>query len=367
MIDIVKIKERIFMTLKKLFTKRFVLIMIILTVLLMGMAIISLCLGQYSLAIKDVFNILISGPNGAAVKAAEEGEFSANAVKVVYNIRIPRILLSIIAGAGLSVAGAAFQAVFSNPLATPDTIGVANAASFGAALAILFGMPVIIMQLVSAGFGILAVLLVFFICSLSADKEKNTISSDFSINVILSGIVISSLFSALVSFIKYIADPLDKLPAITFWLMGSFSAATTKKLLFCAPFIIAGIYVITLLRYKLNILSLGDEEAVSLGLRIKRVRLIIIASAALITAAVVSTCGLIGWCGLIIPHLSRLLTGSDNKRVIPLSIVLGGMFMLISDTLARCLTRAEIPVSIITAVIGAPVFIVLLIRSRRAF
>ncbi|MCR5639040.1 MAG: iron ABC transporter permease [Lachnospiraceae bacterium] len=354
------------MTLRKFCIRRFALIMIILTVLLMGMALIALCLGQYSLAIKDVFNILILGPKRAAEAATAKGAFSANAVKVVFNIRIPRIVLSILAGAGLSVAGAAFQAVFSNPLATPDTIGVANAASFGAALAILFGMPVIIMQLVSAGFGILAVLLVFFICSISAGKEKNSLSSDFSINVILSGIVISSLFSALVSFLKYIADPLDKLPSITFWLMGSFSSATAKKLIFCAPFIISGIIIITLLRYKLNILSLGDEEAVSLGLKIKKVRLIMIAAASIITAAVVSTCGLIGWCGLIIPHLARLLTGSDNKRVVPLSIVLGGMFMLLSDTLARGLTRAEIPVSIITAVIGAPVFIILLIKSRRA-
>lgn len=308
-------------------------------------AIYALTTGQYSIQPEELLRLLAGK------------EVPANVFTVIVKIRLPRIIMSICAGAGLAVAGTAFQALFSNPLATPDTLGTANGASFGAALGILIGFGTAGIQLLALACGIGAVGLVFLI-SKGSEKHRPSLLS-----MILAGLVISSLFSALVSLIKYIADPNDVLPVITFWLMGSFSSITYKSLVSGLPVIVIGTIVIVLMRYRLNVLTLSKEEAISLGVPLKRTRMIVIVCASLITAGVVSLCGVIGWAGLLIPHLSRLLVGNDNSRVVPLSCSLGGLFMLCVDTLARTLTVAEIPVSILTAVIGAPLFIFLLYRS----
>lgn len=181
--------------------------------------------------------------------------------------------------------------------------------------------------------------------------------------IILAGLVISSLFSALVSLIKYVADPQDVLPVITFWLLGRFSGVTRISMLFGIPLILLGTVIVFLLRFRLNALSLPEDEARSLGINLKLIRVLVVAAASMTTAAVVSTCGVIGWVGLLIPHISRMLFGNDNRYVVPSSILSGALFMLLVDTLARCVTAAEIPVSIVTAVIGAPVFILLLRRT----
>lgn len=311
--------------------------------LLIAICICALCLGQYAIPLTDVFAALFGK------------QTIKNAAIVIWNVRIPRIVLSCIAGAGLACAGAAFQSLFANPLATPDTLGCANGASFGAALGILLGFSAIGVQLSALAFGIVSVILVFCI---TKTRQANNMMM-----VILGGMVISSLFSALVSLVKYVADPNDVLPVITFWLMGSFSNATMKALFTGGPIIFFGIVVLYLMRYRLNILSLRKEEAMSMGIPVKRDRALVILSASLITASVVSMCGVIGWIGLLIPHIARMLFGNNTKRVIPACIVFGALFMVSIDTVARCATSSEIPVSILTAIIGAPVFLALLRRT----
>ena len=321
--------------------------MILSLILLVFLALMALCMGAFHVSVSDVMKILTGRTPD-----------KKTAVTVIRSIRIPRILLSMLAGAGLAVSGAAFQSLFANPLATPDTLGTANGASFGAALGILLGFSGTGVQLTALIFGLLAIGLVFLVTRSASGNENPSI-----IMVVLSGMVISSLFSALVSLVKFAADPNDILPVITFWLMGSFSSATMKSLTIGAPFMIAGIVVIWLLRYRLNILSLSEEEAKSLGVNVKSVRILVILACAAVTASVVSICGVIGWVGLLVPHIARMLFGNDNRRVIPASIVFGALFMIITDTVARCATASEIPVSILTAIIGAPVFIVLLRKT----
>lgn len=283
------------------------------------------------------------------------GEASLTVRNVILNIRLPRVLLALLAGAGLGCAGGAFQALFSNPLATPDTLGVATGASFGAVLGILFGLPSPAIQLCALAAGLAAAALVIFVSRVRGSSPV--------LMMILAGMVVSALFAALVSLVKYVADPQDVLPAITFWLMGSLSGATKKTLAMGAPMICVGLAVLWLYRWKLNAMSLSEEEALSLGVNVRRVRLCVISGAAMITASVVSMCGLIGWVGLLIPHAARMLFGSDNRSVIPASMLMGAFFMLMIDTVARSATASEIPASILTAVLGAPFFIFLLRKT----
>lgn len=308
------------------------------------LALIALCLGQYTIALQDVIKVL----------TLQKVDL-ANAETVIFNIRIPRILVSLIVGSGLAAAGASFQALFSNPLATPDTLGCANGASFGAALGILLGLNALGIQISALIFGILAVVFVFVF---TRYRHANQIMM-----IILGGMVVSSLFSALVSLIKYVADPNDVLPVITFWLMGSFSNSTVRSLYTGVPMIILGMVVLYLMRYRMNALSLKEEEAASLGINVRQNRMIVIVASSLITASVVSMCGVVGWVGLLIPHISRMLFGNNHTKVIPGCIVFGALFMLIIDTIARCMYQAEIPVSILTAIIGAPVFLLLLRKT----
>lgn len=308
------------------------------------LALIALCLGQYTIALQDVIKVL----------TLQKVDL-ANAETVIFNIRIPRILVSLIVGSGLAAAGASFQALFSNPLATPDTLGCANGASFGAALGILLGLNALGIQISALIFGILAVVLVFVF---TRYRHANQIMM-----IILGGMVVSSLFSALVSLIKYVADPNDVLPVITFWLMGSFSNSTVRSLYTGVPMIVLGMVVLYLMRYRMNALSLKEEEAASLGINVRQNRMIVIVASSLITASVVSMCGVVGWVGLLIPHISRMLFGNNHTKVIPGCIVFGALFMLIIDTVARCMYQAEIPVSILTAIIGAPVFLLLLRKT----
>ena len=308
------------------------------------LAFIALCLGQYTIALQDVIKVL----------TLQKVDL-VNAETVIFNIRIPRILVSLIVGSGLATAGASFQALFSNPLATPDTLGCANGASFGAALGILLGLNALGIQISALIFGILAVVLVFVF---TRYRHANQIMM-----IILGGMVVSSLFSALVSLIKYVADPNDLLPVITFWLMGSFSNSTVRSLYTGVPMIILGMMILYLMRYRMNALSLKEEEAASLGINVRQNRMIVIVASSLITASVVSMCGVVGWVGLLIPHISRMLFGNNHTKVIPGCIVFGALFMLIIDTIARCMYQAEIPVSILTAIIGAPVFLLLLRKT----
>lgn len=324
--------------------KRYYAVMTGTAIVLVIFALYALCTGQYQISLEEL------------VRAFAGKEVSANVMTVLFKIRLPRILVSIAAGAGLSAAGAAFQSMFANPLATPDTLGASNGASFGAALAILLGFNILGIEAMALIFGLSAIALVFLVSG--ADRRNVSI-----LTVVLSGMVISSLFSALVSFVKFVADPNDVLPVITYWLMGSFSSINLKSLYTGLPLIAAGTVILYLIRYRLNVLSLSKEETVSLGIDVPKIRTLIIVSSTLITASVTAMCGVISWVGLLIPHIARMLVGNDNCRVIPCSIVCGGLFLVVIDTLARTLAISEIPVSILTSIIGAPVFILLLKKT----
>lgn len=328
-------------------TVLFIPLSIALIVLPFLVALICLGIGRYHLNILQTLRVLFSGIAGNTVSGVERS--------VVFNVRLPRIVLSASVGAGLACSGAAFQSLFTNPLATPDTLGVASGASFGAVLVMMMGGNLIFVQLGALAFGMISCFLVFVI---GRTKNKTSI-----VMVVLAGMVISALFQALLSLLKYVADPEDQLPAITYWLMGSMSGASYKNLLLGLPFIAGGLIVLIVLRWRLNILSLSEDEARSLGVNIKRLRVVIIAAASMITASCISMCGQVGWVGLLVPHIARMLCGSNNKSVIPISISLGAVFMLIMDTVSRSASAAEIPISILTAIIGAPFFIGLLKKT----
>lgn len=328
--------------------RRFHRIMAGLTVITAAAAAFALAAGAYGLSLNDVAAALLSPVTGETP--------AKNVMNVVWNVRLPRIVLALLSGAGLAAAGAAFQALFANPLASPDTLGVATGASFGAVLGILWGFPSLGIQLAALLSGLAAVAAVLAIA-----KMRDGSSS--ILMIILAGMVVGALFTALVSLVKYVADPQDVLPSITFWMMGSLTGASMQSLAAGLGPMIAGAAALWLLRWRLNAASLSPDEAQSLGISVPRLRAGVIAAATLITASVVSMCGLIGWVGLLVPHAARMIFGANNRFVIPGSLMLGALFMLVIDTAARTLTESEIPVSILTAVVGAPFFIWLLRKT----
>ncbi len=310
---------------------------------------IALCIGRISISPSEVFDTIMS-------KFSSDYEVSQIMYKTIWTIRMPRILLAILVGAGLSCAGCAFQSLFANPLATPDTLGVASGSSFGAALGILLGLGMVGMQLTSLAFGAVAV----FLTWLSGSGKGRGLGS-----IVLSGIMIGSLFTALVSLVKFVADDESQLPSITYWLMGGLDKANYTSLLFGAPAIIVGIVIMFLLRWRMNLLPLSDDEAKASGVNIRLLRIIIIICATAITASCISLCGQVGWVGLLIPHMCRMAFGGNHLSIIPASISFGAVFMIVVDTIARTATAAEIPVSILTAIVGAPFFIFLMRRNGR--
>ena len=310
-------------------------------------AVMALGIGRYMISPAEVLEAITGRFTGSY-------EISEMAYKTVWNLRIPRILLALLVGAGLSTAGCAFQSLFANPLATPDTLGVASGSSFGAALGILLGFDMLGMQLTSFVMGALAVGLTW----LGGSGKGRGLSS-----VVLSGIMMGSLFNALVSLVKYVADAETQLPAITYWLMGGLNSAGYQSLKLGAPAIIVGILILYCIRWRMNLLPLSEDEAKSSGINIYTLRGITIVCATMITASCVSMCGQVGWVGLLIPHMCRMKFGSNHLTLLPASISFGAVFMVIVDTAARTMTASEIPVSILTAIIGAPFFIILMRKS----
>lgn len=282
------------------------------------------------------------------------GEVSALTARTLWNLRLPRILLAALVGAGLSSAGCAFQSLFANPLATPDTLGVASGASFGAALGLLLGMPLLGVQVTALAMGGLAVAMTWLA---GAGKHRGMST------IVLSGIMMGSLFNALVSLVKFVADEESQLPAITYWLMGGLNNAAYKTLALGAPPILLGMVTMFLLRWRMNLLPLGEDEARASGVNITALRAVTVVCATAITASCVSMCGQVGWVGLLIPHMCRMKFGSNHLSLLPAAMSFGAAFMIIVDTVARSVSAQEIPVSILTAVIGAPFFILLMRRS----
>ncbi len=308
----------------------------------------ALCIGRYNfispVQIIHSFRELVLG-----IKPTDQSVFT-----VLWSIRMPRIITALLVGAGLSTAGCAFQGLFSNPLATPDTLGVASGASFGAVLGLLLGFDLIGVQILAILMGFTAIALTY-LAGAGREMRINT--------VVLAGIMIGSLFNALVSLVKYLADAESQLPAITYWLMGSLQSTGYDSLVMCAPVILVGIIVLAALRWRLNLLPLSEDEARATGTNIMALRVVTAVSAAAITAACISLCGQVGWVGLLIPHICRMKFGNNNMSIIPASISLGAVFMVVVDTAARTISPAEIPVSILTAIIGAPFFIMLMRKS----
>lgn len=303
-------------------------------------------IGRFSISPREILGFFLS--------LIKNESYDPMLESVIINIRLPRILTALIVGAGLSLAGLAFQSIFANPLATPDILGVASSASLGAIIGILFSLPVLETQILAMVTGLLGVVLVIKISQ--KDGQMPTIM------LILSGLVISSLANALGSLLKYTADPTDKLPAITYWLMGSFARSSFQNLLLAGPVLIFGIIIIWIRGFSLNILSLSSDEAESLGLDVKKTRLRLIIASTIITASSISLCGQIGFIGLIIPHMARMIIGANTRYLIPLSLSLGAGLMVIIEALSRSVSVIELPISIITAIIGAPI-IIRLIRS----
>jgi len=279
---------------------------------------------------------------------------------VVLSVRGPRIAAAILVGAALAAAGAAYQGLFRNPLVSPDILGVSTGAALGAVIGIYLSLGVVAIQMLAFVVGLGAVVVVY---AVGAALRRH----DPVLVLVLAGIVIGTLLGSCVSLLKYLADPYNQLPAITFWLLGSLASVTLGDVAGVAPSVVLGLLPLVLLRWRMNVMTLGEDEARALGVDTRRLRLAVVAAATLMTAGVVSISGVVGWIGLLVPHLARFLVGPDFRRLLPASILLGAGYLLAVDTLARTVARIEIPLGVLTAFIGAPFFIWVLAASRRGW
>lgn len=326
--------------------KKYSLIIVSLLIILVVLIILTICLGKYEVTPLESLSILFginSNPN----------EMTAN---VVLRLRLPRIIGAILVGAALSLSGSAYQGIYRNPLISPDFLGVSSGACIGAAVAILLSLSSYYISVFAFIGGIIAVLITSSIPKLIKNRSN--------IMLILSGIIVSSLMSSILGLLKFIADPESELASITYWTMGSFSYVSLKELIPMLIILIPSIIILILISWWIDVVSIGENEAKSLGANTKLIKTIVVVCATLLTSGSVCLAGTIGWVGLVVPHFSRLLVGSSNKRLIPVSAILGAIFMLLVDTLTRTIGIIEMPVSIMTGIIGAPFFIWLLIKRK---
>ena len=323
----------------------------ILGFVLISCMILSLLVGRYEISLHEVIDILLSSFSSNKIESGD------NPSIVIKLLRLPRILLVVMSGMGLAMAGAAMQGIFRNPLVGPEILGVSSGASFGGALALTLGFsPGIEIVPFSFLFGCGALVMAFILSGLARQRS--------ALGLVLAGIVIGGLFGALTGILTYIADPETKLPGIVFWLMGSFSSASRDNAIFLAAVSMAACVPLLGLSWRLNILALGDADAAALGVKVGVLRWAVVAMVSLVVAAQVSVSGGVGWVGLVIPHLGRMLVGPDHSRLLPVSALLGGVYLLIMDTLARTLTIYEIPIGLMTSIVGTPVFAIFFIKLR---
>lgn len=310
----------------------------------------TLCIGRYHVAFPDVWNTLLG-----AVTGRETG-ITVRTETVILSVRLPRALQGLLVGASLAASGACFQSLFRNPLVSSGMLGVSAGSGFGAALAILLFGTTAMAPTFSFAFGILAVILSYLTGKISGGNP--------TVTLVLGGTIIQSIFSALLSLLKYLADTDTQLPAITFWLMGSLASTKTANLWLSDVPMIVGLLGMIIISWRLNVLAMGDREARTMGLNVAANKVAVIAFATLATAGAVSISGVIGWVGLVVPHICRMIFGSDNRKLIPASISLGACFMVLVDTICRSLTAGEIPLGIVTAIVGGPFFIWLLKKTK---
>ena len=325
----------------------------VLLLLLVALICVSSLLGRYAVRASDVLAACL-GWMGLAPTVH-------GGAQVVMELRLPRIVGAVLVGAALSVSGAAYQVMFRNPMVSPTILGVSAGAAFGAAIAILLSLPVLVVHLTTFGGGLLAVAITYVV-GVKFCRGGNT-----TLAIILSGIIVSTLFTSLLSMIKYVADPYDKLPVIVYWLMGSLASITRDNLILPLLLMAAAFLLLYFLRWKINLLSFGDEEAKSLGIPVERLRLTVIICATLMTAAAVSISRIIGLVGLVVLHLVRFIVGPDFRFLLPGSALMGGLFLLASDNLARTLWTMEIPLGILTSLFGVPFFLYLLIKYHHSW
>lgn len=320
---------------------------------LLALVLAALTVGQYPLGPGEVARVLVRALSGSTHADVE--------ATVVLGVRLPRVAAALLVGAALAAAGATYQGMFRNPLVSPDILGVSSGAGLGAVLAIFLSLPAALIQLSSFVGGLLAVTVVYAIARAVRGVHDEVLV------LVLAGVVVGALFGAGISLLTYLADPYDQLPAITFWLLGSLASARPEDLAAAAPSLLIGLIPLVLLRWRVNLLSLGDEEAQALGVDTARLRGLLILAATLMSAAAVSLAGVVGWVGLVIPHIARLVVGPNYDRLLPAALLLGAGYLLLVDTLARTLAQVEIPLGVLNALVGAPFFLWLLARARRSW
>jgi iron complex transport system permease protein len=326
---------------------------IALIVLVAGL-VVAFTIGRYPVSLAELLDVLWSRALGRAPSAPAAVE------NVVLLVRGPRVMAALLVGSALAVAGTAFQGLFRNPLVSPDILDASSGAALGAVIGIFFSLGVLGIEVLAFAGGLAAVAAVYVIGSMLRSRDPILV-------LVLAGVVIGSLLGAGVGLVKYLADPYNQLPAMTFWLLGSLAATSVSDLLPLLGPIAIGTVVLVALRWRMNVMSLPDEEARALGVSTGPLRIAIVAAATLVTSASVATSGIIGWIGLVVPHLARALVGPDFPKLLPASALLGGGFLLFIDTLARTAAPVEIPLGILTAVIGTPFFIWLLADMQRSW
>ncbi|MBN2629450.1 MAG: iron ABC transporter permease [Rhodobacteraceae bacterium] len=323
--------------------------------LLLGTALVAALLlgtvvGPYAIAPSEVLRLV-----GARLTGTAE---PSTAATVLFNIRLPRVLAAALVGAALAGAGAAYQTIFRNPLVSPDILGVSAGAGFGAVLGILLSMPVIVIQLMGFAGGLATVAMVIGVAALLRGQAEVLV-------MVLTGIALGALASAGISVVKILADPDQQLPAITFWLLGSLAGVKPGDLTLAVLPVVAGLVPLIALAWRIGVMAMGEDEARALGVETGRLRLLVILCATLVTATAVAISGIIGWIGLMVPHMARFLVGARFDRLLPASLILGATFLVLVDTTARSVATMEVPLGVLTALIGAPVFVWLLARGRR--
>lgn len=330
---------------RNVFAARYIELMVALMLALVCAFLLGLMLGQFPLSFNQVWQSLLSG-----------GQSQTAADLVIWSVRLPRLVAAVVVGSALAAAGATFQAMFRNPLVSPDILGVSAGAGLGAVVAIFLSLPLMGVQLLAFMGGVGAVALVYLV-SLSVRRH------DPVLILVLAGVAVSTFLGALISLIKILADPYSQLASMTFWLLGGLNTVSVTELFWALPLILVGLLPLFLLRWRINLLNLPDNEAQSLGVNTLYLRLLLIFCATLITATAVSLTGIISWVGLVIPHMARLLVGPAFFRLLPTSLLLGAIFLLLTDHLARTAMQMELPLGVLTALIGAPFFLYLLIRG----
>lgn len=342
-------------TMRKRLVKRSAPAIVVLCALLVLAILVSFTLGHYDIGIGDVVNVMLNQLFG--IGEVETSQYST----VIWKVRLPRIVAAVLIGFALASAGASYQGLFKNPMVSPDLLGASAGAGFGACAAMLLGWNLFMVQVAAFVCGIVAVALTYAVSAVVSRGQSMTLT------LVLTGMVVAALFQACITMSKYVADPDDQLPAITYWLMGGLTSIHLDDLPMLVVPVLIGVIPMMLFRYQLNALAFGDEEARALGVNTRMIRLLFIGCATLVTSSAVAAAGMVGWVGLVIPHLARMVVGPNYKALLPASLLLGGLYMLVIDDMCRCLFTLELPLSVLTAIIGAPFFIYLLTRGRKTW